>query len=60
MEEAGEIEAGEAMNPLTKSNGKIKNVSISIRRDIYQLAAQMHKGNLTTHIVNLGPANQKV
>ena len=59
-EEAGATEVEGEKNLSTKITGKIRNVSIAIRRYIYPRVAHSHKRTPTTHLVHLGPAKKKV
>ena len=59
-EEAGTTEAEGAINLLTKNTGKIRNALIAIRRDAHQKFDQRQKRTLTTHLLHIGPATQKV
>ena len=59
-EEAGATEAEGAINLLTKSTGKMRNVSIAIRKDIHPQVYQRQKRTPTTHLVHHIQSQQKV
>ena len=58
-EEAGSTEVEEAINLSKNGIGKIRNVSIAIRREIHPQFSQRQKRTTTTHLVHLGPAKKK-